>query len=51
MKITIEHYEQTYSIETKHDDLTYCEFQNLIEKISHSLGYPSKEIWEWYREQ
>ena len=51
MKITIERYEQIHSIETKHDDLQYCEFMELIEKISHSLGYPANQIWEWYREQ
>lgn len=51
MKITIEHYEQIHSIETKYDDLTYCEFMELIERISHSLGYSSENILEWYRDQ
>ena len=51
MKITIEQYEKIYTIETKHDDLTYCEFMELIEKISHSLGYPSETIAEWHKEQ
>lgn len=50
MKITVEQYEQKLSIETGHDDLTYSEFMDLIEKISYSLGYSSKSISEWFEE-
>lgn len=50
MKITVEHYNQKISIETDHDDLTYEDFMDLIEKLSYSLGYNVDTIKEWFEE-
>ncbi len=50
MKVTVEHYDQKVSVETKHDDLTYEDFMELIEKISYSLGYDVDTIKEWFKE-
>lgn len=50
MKITVEHYNQKISIETDHDDLTYEDFMDLIEKVSYSLGYNVDTIKEWFEE-
>lgn len=50
MKITVEHYDQKISVETNHDDLTYEDFMELIEKISYSLGYDVGTIKEWFEE-
>lgn len=51
MKITVEHYDQKISVETKQDDLSYEEFMDLIEKISYSLGYGVDTIKEWFKEE
>ncbi len=51
MKITIEHYDQKISVETNHDDLTYEDFMELIEKLSYSLGYSVDAIKEWFNEE
>lgn len=37
MKITIEHYDETISIETKYDDLTISEYMDLIKRLSISI--------------
>jgi hypothetical protein len=50
MKVTVEHYDEKVSVETKHDDLTYEDFMELIEKISYSLGYDVDTIKEWFKE-
>ena len=50
MKVTVEQYDQKISIETKHDDLTYEDFMDLIEKISYSLGYGVDTVKEWFQE-
>ena len=50
MKVTVEHYDEKVSIETNHDDLTYEEFMDLIEKISYSLGYGVDTVKAWFKE-
>mgnify|MGYP003144252815 CR=1 FL=1 len=50
MKVTVEQYDQKISVETKHDDLSYEEFMDLIEKISYSLGYGVDTVKEWFQE-
>ena len=50
MKVTVEQYDQKISVETKHDDLSYEEFMELIEKISYSLGYGVDTVKEWFEE-
>ena len=50
MKVTVEQYDQKISVETKHDDLSYEEFMDLIEKISYSLGYGVDTVKEWFEE-
>ena len=50
MKVTVEHYDEKVSVETKHDDLTYEDFMELIEKISYSLGYDVDTIKERFKE-
>lgn len=51
MKITVEHYEQKVSIETKHDDLTFEEFMELVRKVAHGLGYGNETISDWFNEE
>ena len=50
MKITIEHYDEKVSIETKHDDITFADFMQLVRKVAHTVGYGTKTINEWYNE-
>lgn len=50
MKITVEFYDQKVSVETNHDDVTYNDFMDLIEKLSYSLGYDINTIKEWFNE-
>ena len=48
MKITVEHYDEKVSIETKHDDITFDEFMELIRKVAMGVGYPTKSVGEWF---
>lgn len=48
MKITVEHYGEKISIETKNDDITFDEFIELIRKISYGVGYNENTIKEWF---
>ena len=48
MKITVEHYGEKVSIETKNDDITFDEFIELIRKISYGIGYDDETIKEWF---
>ena len=50
MKITVEQYDQTHSIETKHDDVNFADFMELIRKVSYSVGYSDATIKEWFEE-
>ncbi len=50
MKITAEHYDEKVSIETKHDDVTFEEFMDLIQKICHGVGYHEETINKWFNE-
>ena len=50
MKITVEHYDEKVSVETKHDDLTFEDFMELVRKVSHTVGYSATTINEWFRE-
>ena len=49
MKITVEHYDDKVSIETKHDDLSFDEFMELVRKVAHGVGYGDKTITEWFK--
>ena len=51
MKITVEHYDEKVSIETKNDDLTFEEFMELVRKVAHSVGYADETISDWYNEE
>ena len=44
MKITVEHYDEKVSIETKHDDLSFDEFMESVRKLAHGVGYGEKTI-------
>jgi hypothetical protein len=48
MKITVEHYDEKVSIETKHDDLNFNEFMELVRKVAHGVGYADGTIDEWF---
>lgn len=50
MKIKVEHYDEKISVETKHDDVTFDEFMELVRKVSHAVGYSHVTINEWFRE-
>ena len=51
MKITVEHYDEKVSIETKHDDLNFEAFMELIRKLAHGIGYANGTINEWFNEE
>ena len=48
MKITVEHYDEKVSIETEHDDISFENFMDLVERICHSVGYHDETIKEWF---
>ncbi len=50
MKITVKHYEEKVSVETKHDDVTFEDFMELVRKVAHATGYNFVTINEWYNE-
>ena len=50
MKITVEHYDEKVSIETKNDDITFDGFMERIRNISYLLGYTDETIKEWFEE-
>ena len=51
MKITVEHYDEKISIETKHDDIDFTEFIELVKKIAYGMGYGEKTINEWLNQE
>ena len=48
MKITVEHYDEKVSIETEHDDISFENFMDLVERICHRVGYHDETIKEWF---
>lgn len=50
MKITVEHYEQKVSVETKHDDVAFEDFMELIRRVANATGYSPVTVNEWYNE-
>ena len=48
MKITVEHYDEKVSIETEHDDVSFQDFMDLIQRISYGVGYHEETINEWF---
>jgi hypothetical protein len=50
MKITVEHYDEKVSIETKHDDLSFEDFMELVRKVAHGVGYAEGTINEWFNQ-
>jgi|TARA_B100001093_G_scaffold449277_1_gene455396 hypothetical protein len=50
MKITVEHYDEKVSIETKHDDITFDDFMELIRKVALGVGYHNKNVDDWFEE-
>ena len=47
MKITIEHYNETVSIENADKDVTLNEYRDMFERISYSI-YGEKVINDWF---
>lgn len=50
MKITVKHYEEKVSVETKYDDVTFEDFMELVRKVAHAVGYSTATINEWFGE-
>ena len=48
MKITIKHYEKTYSIDLGHDDVVFDEFMETVKDLSQTiyLHETIKEYWK-----
>ena len=51
MKITVEHYDEKVSIETKNDDLDFEGFMELVRKLAHGVGYGDGTIAEWFNQE
>ena len=51
MKITVEHYDEKVSIETKNDDLDFEGFMELVRKLAHGVGYGDGTIAEWFNQK
>ena len=51
MKITVEHYDEKISVEVGHDDLSFKDFMDLVERICYSVGYPHETIKEWFNNE
>lgn len=47
MKITVEHYDEKVSIETKHDDLTLDEFMDNLKRIASAI-YSEKLVNDYW---
>jgi hypothetical protein len=44
MKITIEHYNERITIETKHDDITAHETVDILYRLCVMVGYSEKNV-------
>ena len=51
MKITVEHYDEKVSIETKSDDIDFTEFMQLIIRVAHGVGYTDETINKWFNQE
>ena len=51
MKITVEHYDEKVSIETKNDDLDFEGFMELVRKLAHGVGYSNETIDKWFNQK
>jgi len=49
MKITIEHYDNKYTIEKDHDDVLFDEYMDMLKKMT-SFVY-TEELWNNYFEE
>lgn len=47
MKITVEHYNETVSIEIDKEDIKLTEYMDMFERISYSI-YGEKLINDWF---
>ncbi len=50
MKIKIEHYDEVYSFETKHDDLGLPELHDIWERCLMAMTFSPDTIKEFYKE-
>ena len=49
MKLTLKHYETTYSIEQPKEDLTLEEvMEQMVRPVIKSMGYPEECFNEWW---
>ena len=51
MKITVEHYDEKFSIERENDDLDFTEFMELVRKVAHGVGYADETIDKWFNQE
>ena len=51
MKITVEHYDEKVSIETKNNGITFDDFMELIRKVALGVGYHNNNVDEWFDEE
>ena len=48
MKITVEHYDEKVSIETKNDDITLDEFMEYLNRIALAI-YDSQSVEDYWK--
>ena len=48
MKITVEHYDEKVSIETKNEDIDFSDFMELVRKVARGVGYFDETIDKWF---
>ena len=47
MKITVEHYDEKISIETKRDDLSFDEFMDQLKRVAQAIYHP-QTVEDWW---
>jgi len=50
MKITVEHYDEKVSIETKNEDIDFSDFMELVRKVARGVGYTNETINKYFNQ-
>lgn len=48
--MTVEHYDEKVSIETKNEDIDFSDFMELVRKVAHGVGYNNETINKYFNQ-